>query len=135
MKLTLNTDTQKNIEFDGAWMEGHISRDNEVIFSFNAGPSSVDYKHYYNGYTNYQTWAVSLWLDNEEGIYKHVRNVAKRIQSEHGTEALYKLESWLKEFVESRNPLADTASMYADILNNALAWVDYREIAENILSE
>jgi hypothetical protein len=25
----------------------------------------------YNGWTNYETWAVSLWLGNEESSYRH----------------------------------------------------------------
>ena len=24
----------------------------------------------YNGWTNYETWAVKLWMDNEEGFYR-----------------------------------------------------------------
>lgn len=25
----------------------------------------------YNGYTNYATWNVCLWIDNEEDMYRH----------------------------------------------------------------
>ena len=24
----------------------------------------------YNGWTNYETWAVGLWIDNEQGSYR-----------------------------------------------------------------
>jgi len=27
----------------------------------------------YNGYTNYETWAVKLWMDNEEPTYDYWR--------------------------------------------------------------
>jgi hypothetical protein len=135
MKLKFITDTDKGIEYEGGYFTGHIERDGEAVFSFNIGPSSVDYKHYYNGYANYMTWAVSLWLDNDEGLYKHVRNVAERIQKQHGNESAYQLEKWLKEYVANANPLGGAASMFSDIMNHALAWVDFREIAENILSE
>ena len=27
----------------------------------------------YQGWTNYETWAVNLWLDNEEGVHDYWR--------------------------------------------------------------
>ena len=29
----------------------------------------------YNGYTNYETWNVMLWLYNDEGIYTELRSM------------------------------------------------------------
>jgi hypothetical protein len=31
----------------------------------------------YNGWTNYETWCVSLWIDNEEPSYRHWQAVAQ----------------------------------------------------------
>lgn len=28
----------------------------------------------YNGYKNYETWNVSLWMQNDEGLYNLARN-------------------------------------------------------------
>lgn len=134
MKLTLATDKETDIVVEGAWFNGGIERDGEAIFSFNIGPASVEYSHYYNGYTNYMTWAVSLWLDNEEVTYRFVRTAAERIRDMYQENAVFELEKWLTEYVESRNPLAE-ASMFSDIMANALAWVNWAEIAENILEE
>ena len=27
----------------------------------------------YNGWTNYETWNVALWMGNDEGLYNHAR--------------------------------------------------------------
>ena len=32
----------------------------------------------YNGWTNYATWNVNLWLSNSEGMYHDVRRLARR---------------------------------------------------------
>ncbi len=37
----------------------------------------------YNGWTNYQTWNVALWLGNDEGLYDMAR-----MYREHGYKAL-----------------------------------------------
>lgn len=132
MKLKFITDTDKGIEFEAGYFTGHFENDKETLFSFSISPGGVDFKHYYNGYSNYFTWAVSLWLDNEEEAYKQIRRKANQLKGKQ--EAVYELESYLKEFVEANNPLSQS-SMFSDILNHALAWVNWREIAENILSE
>ena len=32
----------------------------------------------YNGWSNYETWAAKLWMDNEEGAYNLYRDKAQR---------------------------------------------------------
>lgn len=36
-------------------------------------------KKEYNGWQNYETWNVALWLDNEQGSYNYWRERAEEI--------------------------------------------------------
>jgi len=82
----------------------------------------------YNGWTNYETWNVALWLDNEPAIYNYVREIAGESANE------YDLAVRLQTLVEDMAPELD-ASMFADLLGAALNNVEWSEIARNILSE
>lgn len=99
----------------------------------------------YNGWTNYETWAVALWIDNERGSYDYWREEAKRHRKEAPIcrqvaeqiwtpkqAARFNLADQLKEEMEDGSPIKE-ASVYADLLGAALGEVDWQEIAGNIL--
>lgn len=102
--------------------------------------------HRYNGWTNYETWAVSLWMDNEEGSYRYVRELARLClkdapdasQVEDGIwtveeAARFGLEDRLKEEYEEAMPELD--GVWSDLLRGAFSEVDWLEIARNVLEE
>ena len=88
----------------------------------------------YQGWTNYQTWAVKLWLDNDQGSQELQVEMAK--ESKKADEAEWKIDlaDMLKQLIEDGAPEFE-ASMYSDLLNNALEEINYYEIAEAIINE
>lgn len=92
----------------------------------------------YNGWTNYETWNVALWIDNEQGSYSFRCDLAQEIYDDADgdmDEAKRKLADSLKDYIEDMNPLASQASVFSDLLGAALGEVDWYEIAENFLED
>ena len=83
----------------------------------------------YNGWTNYETWAVALWLDNDESTYNLVREWACC------AEGAGDLATTLRDFIEEANPLAESASVFTDLLGAAIESVDWHEVAANLLED
>ena len=73
----------------------------------------------YNGYSNYATWVVNLWINNSSWIC----TLFSRLNRHYLADAI-------REYVESNNPLNYSPSMYSDLLNAMISEVNFDEIAE-----
>jgi hypothetical protein len=78
----------------------------------------------YNGWSNYETWNVALWIDNEQDLYKDAKEMARRAKSTG--HLAHDLKDWIGEMAPDLG-----ATMWADLLNAALSEVDWYEIAEH----
>jgi hypothetical protein len=86
----------------------------------------------YQGWTNYETWAVALWLNNEEGSYRYWREQAREWCDYEDT-TIHLVEQLKEELNEAAPELGTT--LYADLMNSALERVDWYEIAESFLED
>ncbi len=97
----------------------------------------------YNGWTNYETWAVKLWLDNDEGTYDLMRQITREAMAEPNEwdweqsddHALRVIEERVKDHLDEYNPLNDQPSVYSDLLNAAMSEVNWREIARAMIDD
>lgn len=99
----------------------------------------------YNGWSNYETWCVNLWIDNEEGSHRYWREVAQEIAANaepkatttdrpDGTReesARFELADRLKDEIGEALPEVD--GMWVDLMRGALSEVNWGEIASGIL--
>jgi len=81
----------------------------------------------YNGWTNYETWNVNLWLNNDQGTYDFIVELAKQYADDAPM-----LAQALESFVDELQPELE-ASMFSDILNAAMLEVNWQEIADALL--
>jgi len=81
----------------------------------------------YNGWSNYETWCINLWMDNEEGTYEHFQQLAINADD------VYELSQQIKEYHEdaASTVLGDHAGVMADLLRGALSEVNWQEIAKH----
>lgn len=97
----------------------------------------------YNGWFNYETWQVNLWLDNDEGSQEHWREAAEEAFENAEADAIltrtqratYSLAKQLKDEIEEANPLADQSNMWSDMLSGALSEVNWDEIAAHYIDD
>src|SRR5438552_3770820 len=95
----------------------------------------------YNGWSNYETWLVSLWADNDEAGYRGRRRLAQQTWDDteadgsctHEERATLELAKNLRTEAEDANPLAHEASLWADLIGASLSEVNWHEIAEDLI--
>ena len=86
----------------------------------------------YEGWTNYETWCVNLWISNDQGSYEYwddvrqeeddIYSLSKRLEQEHEELAGDKLDG-------------SKSGVFADLLSTALGNVEWYEIAKSMTEE
>jgi hypothetical protein len=100
----------------------------------------------YNGWENFPTWAVKLWLDNDQGSYNYWREQARGYVAQPSGLAtpesnVHDLAAQLKDEHEYSTEVAiarawiGASSVYSDLLSYALGQVNWHEIAQSLISE
>lgn len=130
-------------------LRGCCSDDGTLPLLPAATSPNMSTEHGYNGWFNYETWAVATWLDNEQETYFLWRNTASEVLQEVLEKqpelrddrakllgkAVSAFSQQLHEWLEDQNPLAGQANAFADLLNAAMTEVNHLEIAQHYLED
>lgn len=84
----------------------------------------------YNGYDNFETWCVNLWLNNEQRLQEHAREiVAETVGRVFGAEDA--LKAWVEDDL-----IPDLGATFAhDLLRHSIGGVNWTEVAESFREE
>lgn len=101
----------------------------------------------YDGFQNYETWCVSIWVNNDRQVYECCREDARRAvhdaaqlphaNAEEGSlrlAAITLLASKLSEKMHSTH-VDQAPNRFGDLLRAALGRVEWTQIAESFLDE
>lgn len=78
----------------------------------------------HNGYKNYATWCVNLWLDSDPQTQRWVEE-AVRLYDEVTAAGM------IEELVRVSNPIRTASNVYSDLLEHSLEQVDWDEIVRS----
>lgn len=91
----------------------------------------------YNGWTNYESWLVALWLGNEPWSYNGILELTENIQRENEeSDWIGGLAAAIEEFCEQNYFYhIDNSGLASDLLRSALSEVNFEEIAKHYLDD
>lgn len=86
-------------------------------------------KQTYNGWANYETWLVNLWLTEDPYTEELISEWAKEIED-------YKLAQTLEDYVDDMADAEDIRSgLIQDLIKAAMSEVDWEEIAQHYIED
>lgn len=105
----------------------------------------------YNGWTNYETWAVAIWIDNDQGSSEHWNERAQeayddaeagksyasqtRMDAAKGALAAELRDSHEEQGEELGLLDGSKTGVFSDLVGAAMSEVDWHSIAEHYLGD
>ncbi len=93
----------------------------------------------YNGWTNYETWLVSLWMNNDEGSYRYWQETAEKLWDDKDRDSDAFCIAMADRLKDEHETLASEktgdSGWIADLVNAALSEVNWYEIAEHYVAD
>jgi len=93
----------------------------------------------YQGWENYETWLIALWLSNEEGIYRRWQERADELlEGQDGDAEAAKgelAEELAQSFDEEADEMIPTGTVFSDLIHAALGEVEWLEVAQDVMGD
>lgn len=83
----------------------------------------------YNGWTNYETWSIALFIDNEQEWYNEVREMITKTIEDYDAMVL------IKEFIEDNLITTELTPYQSQMISASLSEVNWKEIVQHYKEE
>jgi GAF domain-containing protein len=90
----------------------------------------------YQGWTNRESWATALWIDNDEGLILAALDYARQLNPLNRNDLADTLEGWITDELLTRENVAANADLWLMLTDiGSLYRVNWRELADHYLSQ
>lgn len=90
----------------------------------------------YNGWTNYETWCLNIWIDNDQYLHERkeeaIRDVTLNFE---GEEQIHELAHDLELIVDNLKDNALEVGLLSDLLGAAVGNINFWELASHYLDD
>ena len=84
----------------------------------------------HNGWKNYETWLIALWIDNEQCLQEEAHEIARQNNTGETYDLAHALKNWVEDWPEV-SEVIERGSFVSDMLNAAMSEIDWYELAEH----
>jgi hypothetical protein len=85
----------------------------------------------YNGWTNYETWCLNIWIDNDQYLYERKAELIREVSIHYDDKQVYELSLLLESMVEELKEGVLEVGLLSDLLGGAIGKINFYELAEH----
>jgi hypothetical protein len=85
----------------------------------------------YNGWTNYETWCLNIWIDNDQYLAERKAELIREVSIHYDDKQVYELSLLLESMVEELKEDVLEVGLMSDLLGGAIGKINFYELAEH----
>lgn len=97
--------------------------------------NELSFKETYNGWTNYETWCLNIWIDNDQYLAEKKAELIREVTLHYDDKQAYELSLLLENMVEELKDNALEVGLLSDLLGGAIGKINFFELAEHYIED
>ncbi len=97
--------------------------------------NELSFNETYNGWTNYETWCLNIWIDNDQYLNERKAELVREVTLHYDDKQVYELSLLLESMVEELKDNALEVGLLSDLLGGAIGKINFYELAEHYIED